>query len=153
MEIRMWRLEKTKLASNGNRTNKIPFLDVFADINLVGHVIKSHKALLEKGTHMKTSLWTGSDSSTAKRSAIGVSVTGVDHYEWMPRVKVDVARLRTLTAQWARVPCIGQNLTPFTGNGKVSICIKILEWDEKPEANKETNQLTFVTITLFVIIL
>ena len=26
-------------------TNKIPFLDVYGDINLVGHVIKSHKAL------------------------------------------------------------------------------------------------------------
>ena len=25
-------------------TNKIPFLDVYGDINLVGHVIKSHKA-------------------------------------------------------------------------------------------------------------
>ena len=27
-----------------NLTNKIPFLDVYGDINLVGHVIKSHKA-------------------------------------------------------------------------------------------------------------
>ena len=26
-------------------TNKISFLDVYGDVNLVGHVIKSHKAL------------------------------------------------------------------------------------------------------------
>ena len=37
---------------------------------------------------------TGSVSSTAKRSAIGVSVTGLgdDHYKRMPRVTVGVAR-------------------------------------------------------------
>ena len=37
---------------------------------------------------------TGSDSSTVKRSAIGVMsrVLGDDHYKWMPRVTVGVAR-------------------------------------------------------------
>ena len=38
---------------------------------------------------------TGSDSSTAKRSTIGVSVSRVledDHYKRMPRVTVGVAR-------------------------------------------------------------
>ena len=35
MESRIWRLEKFKLLSNGNITNKIPFLDVYGDINLV----------------------------------------------------------------------------------------------------------------------
>ena len=37
---------------------------------------------------------TGSGSPTAKRSAIGVSVTGLgdDHYKRMPRVTVSVAR-------------------------------------------------------------
>ena len=44
MESRIWRLGKLKLVSNGNITNKIPFLDVYGDINLVGHVIKSYKA-------------------------------------------------------------------------------------------------------------
>ena len=36
MESRIWSLEKFKLVSNGNITNKIPFLDVYGDINLVG---------------------------------------------------------------------------------------------------------------------
>ena len=35
MESRIWRPEKLKLVSNGNITNKIPFLDVYGDINLV----------------------------------------------------------------------------------------------------------------------
>ena len=38
-------LEKFKLVSNGNITKNIPFLDDYGDINLVAHVIKSHKAL------------------------------------------------------------------------------------------------------------
>ena len=53
---------------------------------------------------------TGSDSSTAKRLAIGVSVTGprrYDHYKWMPRV--------------TGVPSISKNLQLFTGNGDESI--------------------------------
>ena len=46
--------------------------------------------------------------STVKRSR-NISVTG-------PR--------RCLTAQWQRVPSIGQNLKPFTGNGDVYIRVK-----------------------------
>ena len=46
---------------------------------------------------------------------------GDDHYKGLVRVTVDVARKRTLTAQWSCVPRIGQNLQPFTGNGDVSI--------------------------------
>ena len=44
-----------------------------------------------------------------------------DHYKRMPSVTVGVAHKRTLTAQWPRVPNIGQNLPPFTGNGGISI--------------------------------
>ena len=32
-----------------------------------------------------------------------------------------VACLRTVTAQWPRVPSIGQNLKPYTSNGNVSM--------------------------------
>ena len=31
---------------------------------------------------------------------------------------------------------IGQNLQPFTVNGDVSIWVKILSWDEKPQTDK-----------------
>ena len=33
-------------------------------------------------------------------------------------------RPKSLTAQWPRVPSIGQTLQPFTGNGDVSIWVK-----------------------------
>ena len=42
----------------------------------------------------------GMDISAAKRSAIGVSDTGPDHYKRMIRVIVGVARFRTMTVQW-----------------------------------------------------
>ena len=70
---------------------------------------------------------TGSDSSTAKRSAIGVSVTGgssemtiingwpVSQYVWHAK---EPSLLNS------RVPSIGQNLQPFIGNGDVSIWVK-----------------------------
>ena len=45
IENRIRHLEKFKLVSNGNITKNIPFLDDYGDINLVAHVIKSHKAL------------------------------------------------------------------------------------------------------------
>ena len=35
MESRIRRLEKLKLVSNGNISNKIPFFDVYGDINMV----------------------------------------------------------------------------------------------------------------------
>ena len=59
---------------------------------------------------------TGSDSSTAKRSAIDVSVTGP--YKLLSRVTV---RLKTIAAQWPCVPSKGQNLKPFTSNDDISI--------------------------------
>ena len=34
----------------------------------------------------------------------------------MPRITVSVAHKRTLTTQLQRVPSIGENLQPFTGN-------------------------------------
>ena len=46
---------------------------------------------------------------------------GDDYYKRMTCVTVDVARLRTLTAQWQRVPSIGQNLQPFTRIGDISM--------------------------------
>ena len=49
-------------------------------------------------------------------------VLGNDHYKLMPHVTVGVARERTLTAQWPRVPSIGQHLQPFTVNGDISTC-------------------------------
>ena len=55
---------------------------------------------------------TSNDSSTAKRLAIGVSVT------------VGVARYRILTAQWPWVPSTGQTLKSFTDNGDISIWVK-----------------------------
>ena len=44
-----------------------------------------------------------------------------DHYKRMPRVTVGVARLRTSTAHWRRVPSTRQNLQPFTSNGDIQI--------------------------------
>ena len=41
------------------------------------------------------------------------------HYQRIPRVTVDEACERTLIAQWPRVPKIGQNLKPFTGDGSL----------------------------------
>ena len=32
--------------------------------------------------------------------------------------------------RWPKVPSIGQNLHPFTGNGDVFVLVKILEWDD-----------------------
>ena len=49
----------------------------------------------------------------------------------MPRVVV-VTRFRTLTAQWAYLPTIGQNLQPFTGNGDVFIWVKNSRVGKKP---------------------
>lgn len=49
MENRIRRLENSKLISNGNITNKTPFLDGYGDKNLISHVIKSNKAW--KGTN------------------------------------------------------------------------------------------------------
>ena len=42
---------------------------------------------------------------------LGVRITGLgnDLYKHIPRVTVDVARWRSLTAQWQWVPSIGQN--------------------------------------------
>ena len=66
-------------------------------------------------------------------------VLGKDHYKWMSRFTVDVARLRTLTAQWPRVPSIGQNLQPFTGNIDISIWVKNSQVGRKT-TNKQTNK-------------
>ena len=63
---------------------------------------------------------TGSDSSTAKRWVIDVSVLGDEHYIRMTLVTVGVASYRTLTAQRPCVPSTGQNLQPFTDNSDVS---------------------------------
>ena len=75
------------------------------------------------------------DSSTAKHSS---RVLGDDHYKLMSCVTVDVARQRTLTAQWPWVPSKGQNLQPFTGLVVVTHpCVwKIVEWDDQPQTNK-----------------
>ena len=35
-------------------TNKIPFVDVYGDINLVGHEIKSYKGLYGRFDHVTT---------------------------------------------------------------------------------------------------
>ena len=48
-DSRMWNVVSDVLKTlvwfkNSNITNKIPFLDVYGDINLVDHVIKSYKA-------------------------------------------------------------------------------------------------------------
>ena len=64
----------------------------------------------------------GSYSTTAKHSATGVSVTGPSR--GLSRVIVSGARQRSLTAEWPWMPCTGQNLQPFTGNGDVSISVK-----------------------------
>ena len=56
-----------------------------------------------------------------------------DHYKRMTRVTVGVALKLTLTALW---PSIGQNLQPFTGNGEVSIGVKILDWADKLQKTK-----------------
>ena len=80
------------------------------------------------------------------RQKVWVSrVLGDDLYKQMPRVRVDRARQRTLTAQcpW-RKPSIGQNLQPFAGYGDVSNEWKILEWGEKIQTKKQTNKQTFV---------
>ena len=82
----------------------------------------------------------GSDSSTAKCSAIGLSVTAL----WRWPFKTDApchSRCGTLkNPQWLWVLSIGQNLQPFTCNGDFSIWVNILEWDDKPQ-NKQTNQI------------
>ena len=65
-------------------------------------------------------------------------VLGDDHYKLIPRVTVDVAHYRTLTAQWSWVQSICQNSQPLIGNGVVSIWVEILEWDEKPKTDKQT---------------
>ena len=85
----------------------------------------------------------GSDSSTAKRSAlVRVSlVLGEDHYKRMPHVTVGVARLRTLSAQWPWVLGIGQNLKLFTGNGDVFIWVKQLLSGTINSKKKQTNKL------------
>ena len=57
----------------------------------------------ESQTRQTEVIKTGSDSSTAKLSALGVWVSRVlenNHYKRMPRVTVGVARSLTLTAQW-----------------------------------------------------
>ena len=63
-----------------------------------------------------------------------------DHNKWMPRVTVGVAHERTLTAHdhLPGVPSIDQNLQSFTGNGDVYNERKVLEWDDKPQPNKQT---------------
>ena len=57
-------------------------------------------------------------SSTTNRSAIGVSDICYSQHTCM-------ACRRTLTAQWPRVPSIGQNLQSFSSNGDIFKCKKI----------------------------
>ena len=52
-----------------------------------------------------------------------------------------VAHLKNLTGQWPRMPSKSQIFQLFTGNGDVSIWVKILQWDEK-NPNKQTNKQT-----------
>ena len=81
---------------------------------------------------------TGNDSTTAKRSATDVNVMVLwdHHYKWMHYATVNVARSKTVTAQWPRVPSIAQNLKPFTGSGDVSIWLKISWVGRKTTTNK-----------------
>ena len=68
-------------------------------------------------------------------------VLGDDHYTRIPHVTVDVARWRTLTAQWPWVPSIGQNLQPFTGNGYVSMSEKFSSGRITPPPPKKPHQI------------
>ena len=83
------------------------------------------------------------------RQLVWVSrVLGDDHYKRIPRVTVGVARLRTLTGQRRWMPNIGQNLQPLPAVVTSPYEWKILEWDDKPETNrnKQTNKQTSTII-------
>ena len=69
---------------------------------------------------------TRSDNSTAKLSAIGVSVMGFRR--WLLWMNVPChslcGTLKILAAQWPWLSRKGQNLQPFTGNGNVLISMQ-----------------------------
>ena len=50
--------------------------------------------------------------------------------------------LKNPTAEWPFVPSKDHILQPFTCNGDVSIWVKILEWDEKAQMNKQTKYIS-----------
>ena len=62
---------------------------------------------------------TRSDRPTTKCMAIEKPSSEMTIINECP-VRINVARLRTTTSQWLKVPSIGQNLQSFTGYGDVS---------------------------------
>ena len=42
------------------------------------------------------------------------------------------------------MPSIGQNFQRFTGNCDISISVKILGWDQKPQSNKERGGIILI---------
>ena len=85
---------------------------------------------------------TGSDSSTAKRSAIGVSVTGPRR--WPLRTDAPChSRCGTIKdpqCSMAMSAGIGQNVQPFTGNGGLHMSEKFSSGTINP---KQTNKQKF----------
>ena len=73
------------------------------------------------------------------------------------RPALGVASERTLTAQWPWVPCIGQNLQPFSGNDYVYMCVKNFQVRQKSKTSCETNKwieaffYTYNTVILIVL--
>ena len=51
------------------------------------------------------------------------------------------------------MPSIGQILQPFTGNGDVSIWVKIFEWDDKPQTNKQINKRVKADINMKILLI
>ena len=83
-------------------------------------------------------LKTGSDNSTAKRPAIGVSVTGprmTIHYKRISRVTIEVERWRTITAKLPLVPSTGKNYSPSSTMVTSPYAWTILKWYEEPNTN------------------
>ena len=90
---------------------------------------------------------TGSDSSTAKRSAKGVCHGQRTHYKQMPRVTVGVARWRIHTVQKPISAEHKSKFSAFIGNGDVSIWEKNSRLERKKTKFKLLAKIIVVFLT------